>query len=196
MFRKIPGYTIIKKCYYNIRFNIIQPINIMHPSDKLCRPVVVAIVRKNINGIPHILMQTRWKPKEDPVYSGTLELPAGHIYSYEDVHEALKREVLEETGLNVRIIEPDTRTKKFTPRDDCAFGFKPFCAHQQLKNGLPWIGFAFICEVEDGKFVAQESETKDQQWISENKIKTMIKNKPEKIFTFHIPTLAFYFQEK
>jgi 8-oxo-dGTP pyrophosphatase MutT (NUDIX family) len=168
----------------------------MHPSDKLCRPTIVAIIRKNIDGIPHILMQTRWKPKEDPVYSGTLELPAGHIYSYEDVHETVKREVFEETGLHASIIEPNTRTQNFTPRDDAAFGFKPFCAQQQLKNGLPWIGFTFLCEVEDGEFVAQESETKDQKWIPEDEIKTMIQNTPEKIFTFHLPPLTFYFQEK
>lgn len=167
----------------------------MHPIDKMCRPVVTAIIRRNINDIPHILMQTRWKPKEDPHYSGTLELPAGHIYAYEDVHEALKREVFEETGLHVRIIEPDIRTQNFTPRDDAAFGFQPFCAHQQLKNGLPWISFAFLCEVEDGEFVAQESETRDQRWIPENEIKIMIQNNQEKIFTFHIPPLAFYFQK-
>jgi len=168
----------------------------MHPSDKLCRPTTVAIVRKNIKGVPHILMQTRWKPKEDPVYSGTLELPSGHIYSYEDVHTALKREVFEETGLRIKVIEPNARTKNFTLRDDNAFGFKPFCATQQLKNGLPWIGFVFLCEVEDGEFVSQESETKDQKWIPENEIKEMIKDTPEKIFTFHLPPLEFYFQEK
>jgi len=168
----------------------------MHPTDKLCRPVVVAIVRKNIDGIPHILMQTRWKPKEDPHYSGTLELPAGHLYSYEDIHKALKREIFEETGLKVRVIEPNKRTQNFTPRNDAAFGFQPFFALQQLENGLPWVGFAFLCEVEDGEFVAQESETRDQKWIPENEIKVMLHNTPEKIFTFHLPLLAFYFQEK
>jgi len=168
----------------------------MHPSDKLCRPVVTAIIRKEIKGTQHILMQTRWKPKEDPHYSGTLELPAGHIDAYEDVHEALKREVFEETGLRINAIEPNIRTKTLTPHDDAAFGFQPFCAHQQLKNGLPWISFAFLCEVENGEFVAQESETRDQKWISENKIETMIQKTPEKIFTFHLAALTFYFQNK
>ena len=168
----------------------------MHPSDKLCRPVVTAIVRKKIEGIQHILMQTRWKPKEDPHYSGTLELPAGHIYAYEDAHEALKREVFEETGLRVKVIEPDTRTEILTPRDDAAFGFKPFCAQQQLKNGLPWISFTFLCEVEDGEFTAQESETRNQKWIPEDEVATLVKKSPEKIFTFHLAALTFYFQNK
>ncbi|MFZ5982582.1 MAG: NUDIX hydrolase [Patescibacteria group bacterium] len=168
----------------------------MHPSDKLCRPIITAIIRKNIDGIPHILMQTRWKPKEDPVYSGTLELPAGHIYAFEDVHEAVRREVFEETGLHVNIIEPSTRTQIFSPRNDATFGFKVFCAQQQIKNGLPWIGFTFICETKDGKFTEQKSETRDQKWIPEQELEKIILNTPEKIFTFHLPPLAFYFQEK
>jgi 8-oxo-dGTP pyrophosphatase MutT (NUDIX family) len=168
----------------------------MHASDRLCRPVVTAIIRKKIDGKSHILMQTRWKPKEDPHYSGTLELPAGHIDKYEDVHEALKREVFEETGLNVTVIEPNIRTDILSPREDAAFGFRPFCAQQQLKNGLPWISFTFLCEVEDGEFVEQESETRDQKWVAEDEIKTLIKNTPEKIFTFHLAALVFYFQEK
>ncbi len=166
----------------------------MHPLDRLCRPVVTAIIRKNIDNIPHILMQTRWKPKEDPLYSGTLELPAGHLDAFEDVHEALKREVFEETGVRVRVISPNIRTKTYSPRDDGSFGFQPFCAHQQIKNGLPWIGFAFLCEVEDGDFIAQKSETRDQKWISESEIRDMIENTPEKIFTFHLAALAFYFE--
>lgn len=168
----------------------------MHPADKLCRPVVTAIIRKKIKGISHILMQTRWKPKDDPHYSGTLELPAGHLYPYENVYEALKREVFEETGLGIRVIKPSNHTKTFTPRDDAAFGFQPFCSQQQLKNGLPWIGFTFLCEVKNGKFVAQKSETRDQKWIPESEIEKMVKNNPEKIFTFHLPPLAFYFQKK
>lgn len=168
----------------------------MHPLDRLCRPVVTAIVRRDIDGVPHILMQTRWKPTEDPVYSGTLELPAGHVDAFEDIHEALKREVFEETGLHIRVISPDIRTKTFTPRDDGAFGFQPFCAHQQIKNGLPWIGFVFLCEVESGDFVAQESETRDQKWIPESDIQKMITNDPEKIFTFHLSALAYYFENR
>jgi SAM-dependent methyltransferase len=59
-------------------------------------PYVGAIIQRN-NGVhTEILLQTRWKPHADPVYSGTLEFPAGKLDKiYEDVHTAIEREILE-----------------------------------------------------------------------------------------------------
>jgi len=65
-----------------------------------CIPYVGGIIeRKNSEGT-ELLIQTRWKPNRDPLYSGTLEFPAGVLDKpFEDVFEALKREIKEETGL-------------------------------------------------------------------------------------------------
>jgi 8-oxo-dGTP pyrophosphatase MutT (NUDIX family) len=62
-------------------------------------PIVSAIIERDRNGEKEILVQTRWKPDRDPHYSGTIEIPAGGMYRYENVYDAVKREVLEETGL-------------------------------------------------------------------------------------------------
>jgi hypothetical protein len=62
-------------------------------------PIVSAIIEREHNGEKEILVQTRWKPERDPLYSGTLEIPAGGMHVYENVYDAVKREVLEETGL-------------------------------------------------------------------------------------------------
>src|SRR4029453_609633 len=64
-------------------------------------PIVSAIIEREHNGEKEILVQTRWKPERDPLYSGTLEIPAGGMHVYENVYDAVKREVLEETGLRV-----------------------------------------------------------------------------------------------
>jgi 8-oxo-dGTP pyrophosphatase MutT (NUDIX family) len=62
-------------------------------------PIVSAVVERiNENGEKEILVQTRWQPESDPKYSGTLELQAGWMQYREDVYEAIKREVEEETG--------------------------------------------------------------------------------------------------
>src|SRR5438552_14767154 len=98
---------------------------------------------------PEILVQTRWKPERDPLYSGTLEIPAGGMHVYENVYDAVKREVLEETGLRVTSFSPDIRTKTYAPKDDDCFAFVPFCCQQQLKGGLPRVGFVFLCQVEE-----------------------------------------------
>jgi 8-oxo-dGTP pyrophosphatase MutT (NUDIX family) len=69
-------------------------------------PIVSAIIEREHGGEKEILVQTRWKPERDPLYSGTLEIPAGGMHVYENVYDAVKREVLEETGLRVTSFYP------------------------------------------------------------------------------------------
>jgi len=157
-----------------------------------CIPVVSAIIERAGAEETEILIQTRWKPERDPEYSGTIEIPAGWIDRYENVFEALKREVLEETGLWVTKIKPDIKSKTFSPRNDENFSFVPFCCQQQTKGGKPWIGFVFICEVEDKEPVAQETEVKDIRWIKKSELKKMIAETPEKFFTLQLGALDYY----
>lgn len=161
-------------------------------SINMCIPVVSAIIERQGSDETEILVQTRWKPKRDPKYSGTLEIPAGWIDRYENVFEALKREVLEETGLRVTKIKPDIKTKTFSPRDDKNFSFVPFCCQQQTKGGKPWIGFVFICEVEDKEPVPQASEVKDIRWIKKSELKKIITGTPENFFTLQLGPLDYY----
>jgi len=159
-------------------------------------PVVSAIIERRHNGETEILVQTRWKPDDDPIYSGTLEIPAGQLDEqggYENIYETLKREVLEETGLAVTKITPDTRTEVHSPRDDGSFTFVPFCCQQQTKGGKPWVGFVFLCEVEDKKPVSQESEVRDVRWMKRSELKEIYNTTPEKIFTLQLGVLDYYF---
>lgn len=160
------------------------------------RPVVSAIIERLKDGKKQILVMTRWKPDRDPLYSGTLEIPAGHISAYENVFDALRREVLEETGLKIINVKPDTKTVIHSPRNDGAFAFNVFCCQQQLKNGQPWVGFVFLCEVEDGDPIPQEGETKDIQWMDYEVLKEIFENNPERIFTLQLGVLDFYFNYK
>ena len=158
-------------------------------------PVVSAIIERQHEGKTQILVQTRWKPDRDPVYSGTLEVAAGVMDEYENVYDALKREVLEETGLHIIKIKPDNKTKIYTTgKDDASFGFMPFCCHQQLKNGRPWIGFAFICEVEDAEPKPQAEEVKDIRWIDKEELRKIFETTPEQIFTLQLGVLDYYFK--
>lgn len=155
-------------------------------------PVVSVIIERIRNGETEILIQTRWKPEHDPVYSGTLEIPAGWIDRYESVYDALKREVKEETGLTVIKIKPDIKTKIHSPKDDGAFAFVPFCCQQQIKGGKPWIGFVFLCEVEDTEPVPQETEVKDIRWVTKAELKRLFTEEPNKFFTLQLPVIDYY----
>jgi 8-oxo-dGTP diphosphatase len=157
-------------------------------------PVVSAIIERQHNNETEILVQTRWKPNVDPIYSGTLEIPAGVLdVPYENVYDAIKREVLEETGLTVTKIKPDIKTKIFSPRNDANFAFVPFCCQQQLKGGRPWVGFVFLCEVEDKEPTPQASEVRDVCWLKKSELKQIFDETPEKIFTLQLGALEYYF---
>ena len=158
------------------------------------RPVVSAILQQRSKDGLKIFIQTRWKPHIDSPYSGMLEIPAGGVEGYENVYEALKREVKEECGLDIVKIIDDFKSVTEEPvAGDQAFVFKPFLCQQVLstRNGLPWIGFVFLCEVE-GEIKMQETEAKDPTWISLAQLEKIIKTTPEKIFPLQLPVLKFY----
>lgn len=161
----------------------------------ICLPFVGAIIERETSEGIELLIQTRWKPERDPLYSGTFEFPAGVMDKpYENVYETLRREIKEETGLKLSKIKNDSRTSNLTTnRDDLSFGFKPFCCTQQLKNGKPWIGFIFLCEVEDGELKAQETEVKDVRWIKKDEMKSIYEQSPEQIFSLELPAWEYYF---
>ena len=158
------------------------------------RPVISAILQKRDQGDLKIFLQTRWKPQVEAPYSGMFEIPAGGIESYEDVYNALKREVKEECGLDVVKVINDFKSDIEEPiAGDQAFVFKPFLCQQVLstRNGLPWIGFVFLCEVE-GEIKMQEDEAKNPIWVNLNELEEIIKNKPDKIFLLQLPVLKYY----
>lgn len=159
-------------------------------------PVVSAILLKKEDDELRVFIQTRWKPKSSPTYSGLLEIPAGVIESYENVYDTLKREIKEETNLDVIRIIDDYHGDILKPnKQDKAFVFKPFICQQvlQTNNGLPWIGFVFLCEVK-GKVQIDEREAKDPKWVSIQELKQIIKNYPETLFPLQLPVLKYFIE--
>ena len=154
--------------------------------------VVSVIVEREHDGDVEVLLQTRWKPERDAVYSGTLEIPAGGIDSYENIYDAAKREVWEETGLRVTSFYPDVRTAIYAPQDDDCFAFVPFCCQQQLKGGIPRIGIVFVCRVEDAEPRPGAGEVREVFWIKVSELREIVERQPERIFTLQLPVLAYY----
>lgn len=163
---------------------------------KLAIPYVGAIIERVRSDQKEILLQTRWKPHTDPLYSGTLEFPAGVLDKpYENVYNTLAREIKEECGLVLKSVIGDSRSKIYRPNNsDEIVAFKPFCCTQQLKDGKPWIGFVFICEVEDGEPKSQLSEAKDVKWVSIDEVKKLFEKSPERFFGLELPAWEYYFE--
>lgn len=158
------------------------------------RAVISAIIEKEENGERKVFLQTRWKPQTSPTYSGLLEIPAGGIDSYENVYDALSREVEEETGLTIIEVIGDYRSEVLENRPhDKSMVFRPFICQQSLETneGLPWIGFVFRCKV-SGKPVLDEREAKDPQWVTIDELDTLLTANPEMFFSLQYATLRYY----
>jgi 8-oxo-dGTP pyrophosphatase MutT (NUDIX family) len=161
------------------------------------RVVVSAIIERVVDGQKQIFVQTRYKPQSSPTYLNTLEIPAGGIDSYENVFEALKREIYEETGLKIVSIGGEEYNKIFENRTgDKSMAFRPYLCQQvtETNGGLPWYGFVFICQVE-GQIKMQDSEAKDPRWLSIEELEDFLKEKPKEVFSLQYATLLKYVEE-
>lgn len=163
----------------------------------LAVPFVGGIIERQHEGRLQILLQTRWQDHALATYRGTIEFAAGVLDKYyENVYDALAREILEETGLTLSEVIDDSRTTVWTPNgDDGSFGFRPFCCTQQLRGGLPWVGFIFRCRVEEGEIVSQPGETRDVRWVDAHEANELLHRSPERFFTLEVPALDYYFRE-
>lgn len=157
-------------------------------------PIVSAIVERKRGKTMELLMQVRWKPKNDPVYSGAFEIPAGGIELGESVYDALKREVFEETGLRVTGFRPEVRTKTHSQKGDDVFALVPFCCQQQI-TGRARVGFVFVCSVEDAAPVPAPDEVRDITWMTTSAVRKLIEKSPERMFTFQLPVLEYYLSQ-
>jgi 8-oxo-dGTP pyrophosphatase MutT (NUDIX family) len=156
--------------------------------------VVSAIIEKIENGQRYVFVQTRWKPQASPNYLGVLEIPAGGIDSYENVYDAIRREVYEETGLEITRFIDDDRTSVIEARPgDTSLAFRPFLCQQVLETngGLPWVGFVFRCEA-TGTLIMEPSEAKDPRWMTIDELDQILTKTPGKIFSLQVATLRYY----
>lgn len=155
--------------------------------------IISAILEKVVDGKKMIYTQTRWKPDRSPAYSGLIEIPAGAVDGYENVYDALKREVKEETGLDVVKILNKHDDITENREGEINHVFTPFVCQQTLatKGGLPWIGFVFICQVE-GNVTIEKNEAKDPRWVTVEELKKIVETQPETIFPLQYPVLKHY----
>lgn len=165
-------------------------------NEQQSKAIISAILFKKQEGELKIFLQTRWKPKISPTYSSMFEIPAGGIDPYENVYDALKREIKEETNLDIVKIIGDYHGDIVNPRkNDKAFVFKPFICQQALEtnNGLPWIGFVFLCEVE-GEVKVNKNEAKNPIWASIKDLKDIVENHHKNIFPLQLPVLKYFLE--
>lgn len=153
-------------------------------------PGVGGIITKSMDGEISILMQTRSKPQA-PQENGLLEIPAGKIRAFENIFDALKREIKEETGLDVVEILGESLSAVYEENAYRVINFMPFSCAQNLAGDYPLMVFVFICRV-TGELLPFSDESKDYKWTPVSEIKRILADSPQSIYPMHVDTLRKY----
>ena len=153
-------------------------------------PAVGAIIVKRVEDEEFILVQNRKKNNGDGM-DGLLEIPAGKIREYENIFEALRREVWEETGLHITKIQGEERSKFLDVNGNKTIMFSPYCVTQNLSGAYSIILSTFICEAE-GELFERTNETENIRWMKKDELKKIVDNSPESIFLMHVNALRKY----
>ncbi|BCZ48897.1 DNA mismatch repair protein MutT [Clostridium gelidum] len=160
--------------------------------EKFAKPAVGAIIEKKIDGENFILVQERQK-EDGGKENGMLEIPAGKIREYENIFEALRREVKEETGLIITKINGEECSSQSCVNGNKVISFQPYCVTQNLSGAYSLILNTFLCEA-DGVLAESTNETQNIHWEKADIILDMLKANPDSFFLMHVNALKKYFK--
>ena len=153
-------------------------------------PAVGAIIVKRVEDEEFILVQNRKKNNGDGM-DGLLEIPAGKVREYENIFEALRREVWEETGLRVTTICGEENSKFLDVDGNKTIIFSPYCVTQNLSGAYSIVLSTFLCEAE-GELLERTDETENIRWMKRDALNEIVDNSPESIFLMHVNALKKY----
>ncbi len=155
--------------------------------ERFAIPGAGALIISDINGETCILTQIRSKP-DAPSEEGLFEIPAGKIRAFENIFDTIKREVKEETGLEVIEIAGENLSTIYEGNSYKVLNFKPFSCSQNLSGTYPIMVFVFICKVE-GTLLPRSDEARNYKWLSINDVKRLLDTSVNSFYPMHVDTI-------
>lgn len=137
-----------------------------------------------------MLLQERHK-QNAPGEDGLLEIPAGKIRAFESIYDALRREVMEETGLRVVEIAGENESPIYRTNKYEVINYMPFSCSQNLTGDYPIMVLVFVCHAE-GDLLPRTEEAANCRWVTTSKIGEMLNSHPEVFYSMHVGTLRKY----
>ena len=158
--------------------------------EKFQIPAVAGIIERNELGVNKILVQER--VKSDALQeTGLIEIPSGKIQEFENIFNALRREVFEETGLRVTYIAGEDSLDTIRQNSYEVIGFEPFFIGQNLAGTYPIMVTTFLCQAE-GKLLDKTDESENIRWLSVVELREMLINQQDRFYPMHISALMKY----
>ena len=160
------------------------------PAERFMKPGAAGIIEKNVNGARYILVQERFKA-DAPAEDGLIEIPAGKIREFENIYDCLRREIKEETGLDVLEIEGEAASKVLDSNGYRVLSYEPFASAQNITGTYPIMVQTFICRV-CGELVSATNETRFLRWISLEELEFLLEHQYDRFYPMHVNTLRKY----
>lgn len=155
------------------------------------RPVVcVLAVRLDDQGNPLILLQRRQKIFDDTPFKGYWEMPQGRVDKNETISDAAKRELWEETGLEIRrFLRGGESAFPYIDRSKSILTFSNplICVVDSASNF-----FAICVVVETGGNPQRTPEARNHRWCDSTTIRSMIE--AGRIFPLNLPMLTEFLE--
>ena len=141
------------------------------------RALIYRVTDNNVE----LLVQTRHRERQKSV----IEFPGGTVETFEPLLDALKREVMEETGLELTEIEGQSTRIKIQCNGLTAECITPYIVYQTLE-GFNGMGAFFRCQAQ-GQPLKNGDGSQNVRW---KKIEQLLNNLEEDIDQFSIMAAA------
>lgn len=127
--------------------------------------------------------------------NGLIQITGGKIREFENVFNCLRREVQEETGLNVTEIIGQNDAVIIEANGYKVINYEPFACFQNIQGNYPIMVQTFICKVE-GQILDKTNETQNIRWVSIDELREMLDNKEEGFNPMDVTKLKKYLSKR
>jgi ADP-ribose pyrophosphatase len=155
---------------------------------------VGAIIEKKIHNTEYILVQERYKDDLSKE-TGFFEIPGGRIRSNESIYDCLRREIFEETGLNIIKVIGENKSETINVNDYRTITFSPFICEQNFGSCYPIVGIIFLCKA-NGKLMKQTGESRNIHWVTLKNLYYALYYESDTFYPIHIGALKTYLAYK
>lgn len=136
-----------------------------------------ALIEREFPDHTALLLQ-RLQRRDEPGVPSRLETPGGCLEPYEGILAALRREIREETGLElVQILDDPARAVDEGP-DGATECLRPYFVYQSLRGPVDSLGFYFRCRAE-GALLERGHKSKDLHWMDVRELRRLLNGSPE-----------------